>query len=257
MPYYFKNSSIDNNFHSINLTKVANSGFNYKNASDATSAEYEASVTAVGEAYSTTYKPKNTISNAYFYAVVPTDNAINRVVFTVDQVGSNLSWCIYIISFKNIFSGKIHFKIQSITQGAGAGGAYSTVVDSDGTVEADRIRSAYMEGGHIPGYALVVNSAGGGMTGTRYAITITATSTSGEITTLNFPYVYCQETTDSYKNTAYEFYIGSPITATGYSSTNLTSSTLVSDFAYANIGYTAPTTLNLEAMTFKYADTDY
>lgn len=248
MPYYFKNSSIDNNFHSINLAKVANSGFNYKNDSDATSAEYEASVTAVGEAFSTTYKPKNTISNTYFYAIVPTNNAITRVLFTIDPYPSN-TWCIYALSFRNIFSGKIHFKIQSVSGGAGTSGTYSTVLDDYGLADAENDKTVYMESGHIRGHSL----AFGSMTSARYIITITATATSGEVITLKLPCVYCVDNDDS----TFNFYISSPITATGYDSTNLTSTTLESEDSYQNSGYTTPTTLNLEAMTFKWADTDY
>jgi hypothetical protein len=136
----------------------------------------------------------------------------------------------------------------SYSNGAGTSGSTSTILDADGQVEVTWTGEAYMASGHIPSHSLYIGS----YTSSRYAITITATSTQGEVISLHFPLVFLSTTTQNGRSGGI-WTIWSTVTGTGYSSTNILTSNLQSEFTPPSEFYTTPTTLNLENKTFKYA----
>lgn len=244
MPYKFVNSSLDTRAHTINMESTT--GFYYENGNGKDS-EYTAATTALGTSYRTTYCNPHIGTNGY-YAVKGSNNAITWLSFVYELYRGQQTWCIYRMGFRNEFKGKVHFKIVSFSGGAGTSGATSTILDADGQAEVTWTDGAFMDSGHIPAHSLYIGS----YTSSRYAITITATSTQGEVISLHFPLVFLSTTTQNGRPGGI-WTIWSTVTGTGYSSTNILTSNLKSEFTPPSEFYTTPTTLNLENKTFKYA----
>lgn len=248
MGFYFNKNGTKTQ---IDMTSVDPNGtlWKYKTKPTAGSVSWKASTVGVGTVgvsyFNTQLADKN---YTYWYKAIPsnTTNAIYKIGFIIQRG----NFWITEIEFRNVFNGNIRLVVQSISNGAGTSGAYSTVLDNTGgTVNS---KYAY-SGNHFYSYGYGLGS----YSSTRYKITITATSTSGEVCNVVIPLIYgsSKKVTDGTNSvTVYNIMIESGMTASGYdpmqrNTTRVTSQDMGDQ---SNPGHVWTSTfLNLNDLTFK------
>ena len=248
MAFYFNKNGTKTQ---VDMTSIDSSGtyWKYKTKPTAGSLSWKASTVGVGTV-NTSYFNINfgDKSNNNWYKAVPssTSNAIYRIGFIIQQG----KWWITEIEFRDVFNGNIRVVVQSITNGAGTSGAYSTVLDNTGGTVSSKY--AY-SGNHFYSYGYGLGS----YSSTRYKITITATSTSGETSSVTIPLIYgssklVSDGTNSV--TVYNIMIESGMTASGYDPLQRNTSRITSEDMgdQSNPGHVYTSTfLNLNDLTFK------
>lgn len=248
MGFYFNKNGTKTQ---IDMTSVDPNGtlWKYKTKPTAGSVSWKASTVGVGTVNVSYFNTQLADKNyPYWYKAIPT-NAIYKIGFVIQQG----KWWITEIEFRNNFSGTIRITGKSITNGAGTSGSYSTVVDQVGQGSVSNSRYAYAASGHFYSYGFGL----GGYASTRYALTITATSTSGEVSNVVIPLIYgsskiVSDGTNSV--TVFNIMIESGMTASGYdpmqrNTTRITSQDMGDQ---SNPGHVWTSTfLNLNDLTFK------
>lgn len=241
MSYYCKINGVKS---AINMSKISN--FSYKNSSTASAAVYEGTTLDQGNPSQYYSKISNTKKTIYAKPRSSASNSITGVGFAIVYNPSTSMHRFHLggLIFANNFTGSIHIKILEYSSGGyGTNGSYTTILNKTGDVNANNANWISSDSNCIP---LVGGgmSTSGGMSGTRYGITITAKPTSGSDIVLSIPIMYVTD-----HGTYYKYHFVGPIKSNG---TTIISGNL--DSGNASVQASGPIDYDVLNLTTKTVD---